>query len=106
MNVNWISVRDALPEKNGSYLAVVKHMDDGTQDVISLRFAEKLYRTNTCFADLDNHPEYYKLYDRPGFYFMCGNNWDAEELEIDSETCADDYLRVTHWMPYPDPPRE
>lgn len=122
----WISVRDRLPEKDGTYIVASKLLSLNSSkiyDVTTMRYAKSLYRINASLPewnklvekykyDADTHDgwnvkaqeEYKKLYDHPGFYFMHGHG-EATDVSIDSNAC-DDEIRVYYWMPFPDPPKD
>ena len=74
----WISVKDRLPEKNGSYLCY------GGLDMHICHFAQKL-------SDVDKSDFYGK--DRCGFY------------EYDREYGCLEWIGITHWMPLPEAPK-
>ena len=76
--MDWISVKDRLPEKSGEYLVYGPH-------VRTAWFAESL-RENPQL-------EYYGAPNLPGFYN--GDN-EADWVEYG----------ITHWMPLPEPPKE
>ena len=102
MITSWIDVENRLPEKDGTYICCVKNTWNGETeyDVQTLHFAKKLCKTNTRFSE----PELHDIYDHPGFYFLCGNHWDAEEIPYYGDGDASYELQVTHWMEYPDAP--
>ena len=123
---SWISVRDRLPDKDGSYIVASKltgkYATDG-YDVMCMNYAKTLYKINALFPEWNElvkkykydentydgwnakaQEEYKKLYDRPGFYFKHGYG-EATDVGIDSYTCNDE-LVVYYWMPFPDPPSE
>ena len=104
MIVSWISVKDRLPNKDGSYICCVKNGLAKDYDVICLYFAKRLNRTNTNFSQFNKYENYKDVYDRPGFYFTCETHWKAEEIEIDDGNAFEPDLVVTHWMEFPDSP--
>lgn len=80
----WIPVSERLPEKDGSYLAVVLDYKK-TPYVDCVDFAETLASVWDCTFKAEQRPGWYSFDSAAGYY------------EIDN---------VTHWMPLPEPPKE
>jgi len=79
--MNWISVKDSLPEQDGRYLIVNKVYDKMTIEVTE--FTTNLY-------SIDD----YTFHDdaRPGWY------------AFDPEVGYFERHHITHWMPLPELP--
>ena len=78
----WISVKDRLPEEDGSYLVTTNSFGD--RQSVKLRWFAK-DGENVDAHDLAGQKDVWYLYD-----IECGY------VSIDS---------VTHWMPLPEPPK-
>ena len=78
----WISVKDRLPEEDGSYLVYSNSF--GNRKSVKLRWFAK-DGENVDAYDLAGQKDVWYLYD-----IECG------DISIDS---------ATHWMPLPDPPK-
>ena len=77
----WISVKDRLPEENGSYLVFYHEWSDGSFLPTYEDCAIRVMR----FLD-----------SRKWRYPVC----------VDKRCEADTHREVTHWMPLPEPPKE
>ena len=82
--MEWISVKDRLPEKNGNYLVVEKMFNTG-ETIRIRRFAQSL-------EDIDDYD--FNGEHRPGWY------------DYDSECGFFEIVQVTHWMKLPKSPEE
>lgn len=83
--MNWISVKDRLPEKDGQYL--IYYNDDGFRGVWIDNFAVNLSNVSYCF----------KGKNRSG--------WFSYELDYSGQYNYEETTSVTHWMPLPEPPK-
>lgn len=83
--MNWISVKDRLPAKSGSYLACRKF--GNTHFVWIYDFAMNLSDIDDNFED-ENH----------------GGWWECDSCE--GVQYFDEVKGITHWMPLPEPPKE
>lgn len=81
--MNWINVKDGLPNENGSYLVVYKAFQYAFIGV--KRFAKDLYSVDEY--DFPNE-------HRPGWY------------EYDDEYGYIERNDITHWMPLPNLPEK
>ena len=78
----WISVKDRLPQKDGSYLVTTNYFD--TDQAINI----------LCFAkDGETVDEYDLAGQKYAWYF-----YDSEYGYVSTDS-------VTHWMPLPQPPK-
>lgn len=79
----WISVKDRLPEKNGTYLCCERH---GSLNSCGIRsFAQNLEETGEYDFEGLNMAGWFDYDSEYGFYVV---------------------HTVTHWMPMPKPPKE
>ena len=81
--MNWINVKDALPNENGLYLVIYKAF--GLTFIDVKRFAKDLYSVDKY--DFPNE-------HRPGWY-----EWNDEYGYIERNN-------IMHWMPLPNLPEE
>lgn len=80
--VQWINVKDKLPEKDGQYLVVFTFFDCKSMGV--MRFSHNLHEVDEYIFDAEN---------RPGWY------------EPDSEVGYFERTTVTHWAKLPEFPQ-
>lgn len=86
MTMNWISVKDKLPEKNGDCLTYTPPQRPGWKGSIKIAsFAKDLY-------DIDEYD--FEGEHRAGWY------------ELDSEYGYFEWIGITHWQTLPEPPKE
>ena len=79
----WISVKDRLPEEDGSYLVVINYF--GNHQSINVR----------SFAKAGETVNEYDLAGEKNVWYR----YDSEYGYISTDS-------VTHWMPLPNPPKE
>jgi hypothetical protein len=84
--VEWISVKNRLPEKEGQYLCASYYKTTDSWHTNLYWFSKDLYK----FNDLD-------FSDKKGV----SGFWDS-----DSEWGCCHHENVTHWMPLPEPPKK
>lgn len=82
---NWISVKDRLPEKDGSYLCYCEGL------IFSIGYQKIGYFTHHAQLNADLN---YKGYKGPVWY------------DYDSEVGNFTISNVTHWMPLPNDPEK
>ena len=103
----WISVKDRLPKNEETVLIA------GCREGISgklwpvvmtaFHIDGKMFAQDSCYAWSDDNIE--MEYDEDADDFVIPEGW-FEDVQ-----CADEFsmvydIRVTHWMPLPEPPRE
>ena len=79
----WISVKDRLPEEDGTYLTALNHHFGAHQGVSIRKFAK----------DGETVDEYELAGQKYVWYF-----YDSEYGYVPTDS-------VTHWMPLPEPPK-
>ena len=79
----WISVKDRLPEEDGTYLTALNHHFGAHQGVSIRKFAK----------DGETVDEYELAGQKYVWYF-----YDSEYGYVQTDS-------VTHWMPIPQPPK-
>ena len=83
--MEWISVKDRLPDRDGEYLCVSLDVFFGKKFIEVHNFTKNLYKVDKYdFKDEKGKSGFYG-YDREYGYFQIGN--------------------VTHWMPLPKLPK-
>lgn len=88
MNIEWISIKERLPEENGQYLVVVDYVSRDTKPYVKiLNFSHNL-KLHPFFRYDDNVKN-------------CQSGWWDSDIE-------DDWIvtGVTYWMPLPEVPEE
>lgn len=83
--LEWISVKDKLPNKNGKYLCCYRLYAFGSKSIGIYSFAKNLRK-------VDKYD--FKSENRAGWY------------DYDSEWGYYERNNVTHWMPLPELPKE
>ena len=84
--VEWISVKDRLPETNGKYLCANYSKTLNRYFIEVLSFAKDLHKVDEF--------DFKEEKGKSGFYMY------------DSEWGYSHFRNVTHWMPLPEPPKE
>ena len=82
--MEWISVKDRLPEKDGQYLCFTVDKLDHAGDEVILTFSLNPNELSPVF-DEDRKPCWVDFDTEVGF-------WEVKN--------------VTHWLPIPEPPKE
>jgi len=92
--MNWIKCSEKLPDKNGSYLAVLECHDQtiDCRSILIIKFASDMSKVDDedslgCVTTLGH--------DGPGWY---NTYYDSEYGETEYN---DLMTRVTYWMPLP-----
>ena len=81
--VEWINVKDKLPEKDGKYLVVYTFFN--CKDIGVVRFTHNLHKIDEYIFDTENRPGWYESDDEVGYFEM---------------------TTVTHWAKLPAFPKE
>jgi hypothetical protein len=84
--VEWISVKDRLPETNGKYLCANYSKTFNRYFIEVLSFAKDLHKVDEF--------DFKEEKGKSGFYMY------------DSEWGYSRFRNVTHWMPLPEPPKK
>lgn len=84
--VEWISVKDRLPETNGKYLCANYSKTFNRYFIEVLSFAKDLHKVDEF--------DFKEEKGKSGFYMY------------DSEWGYSHFRNVTHWMPLPEPPKK
>lgn len=74
--VEWISVKDRLPDKNGKYLVVYNCFQ--YKDIRVLNFANNLYKVDEYIFSGDKHPGWYESDDEVGYFERTDVSYWAE----------------------------
>ncbi len=82
-SVEWINVKDGLPEKDGQYLVVYTFFDYKGMGVV--RFSHNLHEVDEYIFDEENRPGWYESDDEVGYF---------------------ERTTVTHWAKLPEFPKE
>lgn len=82
-DVQWINVKDKLPEKDGQYLVVYTFFDYRGMGVV--RFSHNLHEIDEYVFDTENRPGWYEPDDEVGYF---------------------ERTTVTHWAKLPEFPQE
>ncbi len=80
MKLNWISVKDRLPEKNGQYLVVKVYF--GFKRIAVVNFATNLYAIDKYDFHDAQRPGWYDMDDEAGYYEWTGITHWAELPEL------------------------
>lgn len=81
--VQWINVKDKLPEKDGQYLVVYTFFDFRGMGVV--RFSHNLHEIDEYIFDTESRPGWYESDDEVGYF---------------------ERTTVTHWAKLPEFPKE
>ena len=81
--VQWINVKDKLPEKDGQYLIVYTFFN--YRDMRVVRFSHNLHEIDEYIFDTENRPGWYEPDDEVGYF---------------------ERTDVTHWAKLPEFPKE
>lgn len=81
--VQWINVKDKLPEKDGQYLVVYTFFDYRGMGVV--RFSHNLHKIDKYIFNTENRPGWYEPDDEIGYF---------------------ERTTVTHWAKLPELPKE
>ena len=81
--VQWINVKDKLPEKDGQYLVVYTFFNYRGMGVV--RFSHNLHEIDEYVFDTENRPGWYEPDDEVGYF---------------------ERTTVTHWAKLPEFPKE
>ena len=83
--MDWISVKDRLPKKDGKYLCVCKGFIGGYEYIEVLSYSKNLYKVDEY--------DFASFKGKRGFY-----SYNSEWGYINKNN-------VTHWMPLPELPK-
>lgn len=81
--VQWINVKDKLPEKDGQYLVVYTFFDYRGMGVV--RFSHNLHEIDEYIFDTESRPGWYEPDDEVGYF---------------------ERTTITHWAKLPELPKE
>ena len=93
---NWISVKDSLPEKNSRMLVLAISISESKVEYQVGRYGYfEWVDEYGAFPDADDDG----LVSRYGFHYERESEGEYDSLIFDVND------RVTHWMPFPKPPK-
>ena len=100
--MEWIAVKERLPESGVPVIVFVVRFSDYDQKRITRRLRAEYAAPKTLELGDDQEPFGGDCYDEATDTYYCPEGWyESNEME-ETHWCIDG--QVTHWMPLPEPP--